>query len=53
MFSMIDVLKCNRCDYCFDGTNTYSCPECGSNDISDEELSEEEIEEVCERWWKD
>lgn len=42
------IRKCNDCGYCFEGRFT-----CNSDDISDEQLTEEEIEEVINRWWED
>ncbi|MCI8980487.1 MAG: hypothetical protein HFE52_07470 [Clostridia bacterium] len=53
MISEEIVMKCNHCGYCFDGSNIYNCPNYESDDISDEDLTEEEIEEVRGRWYVD
>lgn len=47
------IVKCNKCGYYWDSNDTKYCPNCESQDFSDEDLTEEEIEEVSERWWSD
>ena len=46
------IRKCNDCGYCFD-SKFICCPQCNSNDVSDEQLTDEEIKEVINRWWED